>query len=356
MCMSLDAYYGLTRQELITRFAQDGVTAHQARLVFQALYRHGVLDPAQMPDVSASGRALLSRLEPPRSMNVLDVLRAQDGTVKLRMASLETGPGRPETPAVEAVLVPTPGRMTLCISCQAGCAAACAFCHTGTMGLRRNLEAWEMVEQLRLARPYAPRPITNVVFMGMGEPLHNVANVLQACRILNDATGAGISQRRLVVSTAGVGDRLRSFWAEDVAALALSLHATTDEVRDRIIPMNRTWNLAALRTTLLEIPWRRRESLTVAYLLLDGINDSRDDAYRLSQWCRDLPAKVNLLEFNPFPGSTFRRTPPDRLAAFRQWLHDQGVFNTHRRSRGDQVMAACGQLATPGVNRRKSPR
>ncbi|MBI3830551.1 MAG: 23S rRNA (adenine(2503)-C(2))-methyltransferase RlmN [Planctomycetes bacterium] len=356
--MSANAYYGLTRDELAALFARGGVNAHQARHTFQALYRHGVLDPAEMPEVSGTAKAYLSRLEPPRRLEVAHVQRAQDGTVKLRipLGNLVAGTGygtaAPEALAVEAVVIPTPGRVTLCVSSQAGCAAGCAFCHTGTMGLLRNLEAWEILEQVRLARPHAPQPLTNIVFMGMGEPLHNEAHVLRACRILNDPAGAGISRRRLIVSTAGVGNRLRPFWDEDAAALSISLHATTDEVRDRIIPMNKSWNLGALRATLLEIPWRKREILTVAYLLLDGVNDAREDARRLAQWCAGLPVKVNLLEFNPFPGSGFRRTGPGRLAEFRQWLHTDGVFNTHRHSRGEEVMAACGQLATAGKRAR----
>ncbi|HYF52173.1 MAG TPA: 23S rRNA (adenine(2503)-C(2))-methyltransferase RlmN, partial [Planctomycetota bacterium] len=188
----------------------------------------------------------------------------------------------------------------------------------------------------------------NIVFMGMGEPLHNEEAVLRACRIFNENLGAGFSRRHIVVSTAGVGARIRPLYDSGVASLAVSLHATTDEVRDKLVPLNRQCNLAALRKILRDIPWRSRESLTVAYLLLDGVNDTREDARRLREWCEGLPAKVNLLEFNPFPGSTFKRASPEKLAQFRQWLHDEGLFNTHRRSRGDDVMAACGQLATAG--------
>jgi len=287
--------------------------------------------------------------------------------------------------------------VTLCVSSQAGCAAACAFCHTGTMGLLRNLEAWEIVEQHRIASevwrseyradivgergadipvclaegdsplgltgPHAARQaapgqtgmsaprldsITNIVFMGMGEPLHNEDAVVRACRIFNSDLGAGFSRRHIVVSTAGVGARIRPLYDSGVGSLAVSLHATTDELRDSIVPLNRQCNLEALRNILLGIPWRARESLTVAYLLLDGVNDTRDDARRLREWCEGLPAKVNLLEFNPFPGSAFKRANAEKLAQFRQWLHDEGLFNTHRRSRGGDVMAACGQLATAG--------
>jgi len=334
----------LTLPELSALFKRHGLSTYQARLTFQAMHRHGILDPEKMPAISSTCREFL-RNQSAMTLTVDEVHRAQDGTVKLRV--------RAGGEAVEAVIIPNARRVTLCVSSQAGCAAGCTFCHTGTMGLLRNLQAWEIVEQVRLAREHAPAPITNIVFMGMGEPLHNEEQVLRACRILNDDVGAGFSRRHIVVSTAGVGNRLRPLWESGAASLAVSLHATTDEVRSRIVPLNRQWNLASLKETLLAIPWKNRESLTVAYLLLDGVNDTRDDARRLREWCEGLPAKVNLLEFNPFPGSAFKRASAEKLAAFRQWLHDEGLFNTHRHSRGDDVMAACGQLATAGTPRRR---
>jgi 23S rRNA (adenine2503-C2)-methyltransferase len=333
---------GLTLSELGDLFAAHGVSQHQARMAFQALHRSAAgEDFAASPSISPAGRAFLKELSPPPRLLADAVHAAEDGTIKLRLKT-------PAGDAIEAVLIPAKERLTLCVSSQVGCAAACSFCHTGTMGLLRNLEAWEIVEQVRAARKHAPSPITNLVFMGMGEPLHNEANVIQACRILNDDVGAAFSRRHIVVSTAGVGNRIRPLWEEGVASLAVSLHATTDDVRNQIVPLNKQWNLAELKKILLEIPWRNRESLTVAYLLLAGVNDTREDAQRLAEWSAGLPAKINLLEFNPFPGSAFKRSGPEQLAAFRQWLHDFGVFNTLRHSRGDDVMAACGQLATDG--------
>jgi 23S rRNA (adenine2503-C2)-methyltransferase len=275
------------------------------------------------------------------------VHRAADGTLKLRIRSPLEG-------VIEAVIIPARRRVTLCVSSQVGCAAGCTFCHTASMGLLRNLEAWEIVDQHRLAqetwarepRGAAPRTITNIVFMGMGEPLHNEANVVQACRILGDDVGAGFSPRHLVISTAGVGARIRPFWELGVGALALSLHSTQDSVREKIVPLNRLCNVAQLRGILRSIPWHNRESVTIAYLLLEGINDSREDARGLAGWIEGMPAKVNLLEFNPYPGSTFTRASAGRLAEFRQWLREFGVFNTLRRSRGRDALAACGQLAS----------
>jgi 23S rRNA (adenine2503-C2)-methyltransferase len=346
--MSAAPIHSLTRPELAELFRSSGLNAHQASLTFQALHRHGVLDPQKMPEISVACRRFLSSLPPLPTLNVEDVHRAADGTIKLR---IKTQSGE----AIESVIIFAGKRVTLCVSSQAGCAAACAFCHTGTMGLLRNLEAWEIIEQVRVARGVLEErsELTNLVFMGMGEPLHNEANVVRACRILNDAMGLGFSRRHIVMSTAGVGNRLRPFWQEGVASLAVSLHATTDAVRDQIVPLNRTWNLAALKSILKDISWRPRETVTIAYLLLDGVNDSYDDAVRLREWLDGLPAKVNLLEFNPYPGTKFKRCSPEKLAQFRQWLYELGVFNTLRHSRGEDVMAACGQLATAGRRRKQ---
>jgi 23S rRNA (adenine2503-C2)-methyltransferase len=305
----------LTRGELETFFAARGLNAHQARLTFQNLHRRGARVSGDFEGLSIACARLLDTLPRPPALTLDAVHRSDDGTLKMRIATPAGG-------KIEAVLIPSPRRVTLCVSSQVGCAAGCTFCHTGTMGLLRNLDAWEIVEQHRLAnalwlREHPARPITNIVFMGMGEPLHNEASVLQACRIL--------------------GDR---------HSLAVSLHATTDEVRDRIVPLNRLCNLAELRRILLDIPWRNRETLTVAYLLLEDVNDLPADAQRLAAWVSGLPVKVNLLEFNPYPGSSFKRSAPARMAEFRQWLRDLGVFNTLRHSRGADAMAACGQLAS----------
>ncbi|MCY3020516.1 MAG: 23S rRNA (adenine(2503)-C(2))-methyltransferase RlmN [Planctomycetota bacterium] len=343
------ALHGFPLSDLQRLFARHGVPAHQARLAFQALHRHGILEPERMPAISDKCRKFLRSWPPLPRLSLDAVHRAQDGTTKLRLKTLDGH-------MLEAVVIPANRRTTLCVSSQIGCAAGCAFCHTGTMGLTRNLDAWEIIEQYRIANEILAAPgqsqvanqksrITNVVFMGMGEPLHNLASVVQACRVLNEDLGAGLSRRHIVVSTAGVGDRICSFWEQGVASLAVSLHATTDELRGQLAPLSRRWNLAALREILLSIPWRNRESVTVAYLLLDGLNGTRDDARRLAEWLKGLPAKLNLLEFNPYPGCRFRRTSPEKLAAFRQWLYEFGVFNTLRHSRGGDVLAACGQLA-----------
>ena len=343
-------FHALTRAELTRECVAHGLSEHQARLVFQAIHRHGILDPAQMPGIGASCKTYLRTWPKPQELTLDCVHHAQDLTIKLRLRT-------PSGDAIESVVIPNGSRVTLCVSSQVGCAAACSFCHTGTMGLLRNLYAWEICEQYRLACKVVAQTqaqvanITNIVFMGMGEPLHNEAHVLQACRILSDDLGAGFSRRHIVMSTAGVGNRIRPFWENGLASVAVSLHATTDEVRSQLVPMNRQWNVDILRKILLDIPWRRKESVIVAYVLLDGVNDSHDDADRLANWIKGLPAKINLLEFNPFPNGKFSRASPEKLNAFRGWLDALGAFNTLRCSRGEDVMAACGQLA---VNKIKS--
>jgi len=377
--LDVNALNGCPLPEIRSLLGSRGLSVHQARLTFQAIQRCGILDPGQMPGISGKCREFLRGLRPMPRLRLDTVQRASDGAAKLRLRTHDAQ-------MIEAVIIPAHSarkRVTLCVSCQVGCAAGCAFCHTGAMGLKRNLEAWEIVEQYRIAGEllrnpacpeYTPTPrqskienrksrITNIVFMGMGEPLHNLGNVVRACRIFNEDLGAGLSPRHIVVSTAGVGNRIRDLWQEGVASLALSLHATTDELRRQLVPLACHWDLSALRQILLSIPWRRRETVTVAYLLLEGLNDSREDAQRLAEWLRGLPAKLNLLEFNSWqqggdrqsisrrPGSgdypsVFRRASPEKLAAFRQWLYDFGVFNTLRHSRGSDVLAACGQLAS----------
>ena len=361
----------LSRAELERLFVSRGLKAHQARLAFQNLHRRGARKLDEFSGLSAAALRFLESLPALPELQLESLVRSADGTLKLRIgipARAANAAGVPNSASsattatvaltsIEAVIIPSPKRVTLCVSSQAGCAAACSFCHTGTMGLWRNLEAWEIVEQHRLASRVWAREgggfardngISNIVFMGMGEPLHNEEQVVRACEILGDAHGAAFPVRRLVVSTAGVGARIRPFWERGVGALAVSLHATTDALRDQLVPMNRQCNLSQLRQILLEIPWRNRESLTVAYLLLEDVNDSREDARRLADWTAGLPAKINLLEFNAFPGSQFKRASAERLTRFRRWLDERGAFHTLRQSRGSDAMAACGQLAGKG--------
>jgi 23S rRNA (adenine2503-C2)-methyltransferase len=249
-------------------------------------------------------------------------------------------------------------RATLCVSSQVGCAMNCQFCLTAKMGLIRHLSTAEIVEQLILARRHFPDVwISNVVFMGMGEPLHNLDAVIAATHILCDDRGLGLSARRVTVSTSGLVPQIQRFFAESPARLAISINATTDELRDRIMPVNRKYPLAVLLAALRGLPLRRRERLTLEYVLLADLNDAPDDAQRLADLVAGLPCKLNLIPFNPHPGSEFRRPTAERVAAFKAALQARHLNTSIRTTRGDERMAACGQLGTaPTAEQRLTPR
>jgi 23S rRNA (adenine2503-C2)-methyltransferase len=274
---------------------------------------------------------------------------AADGTTKWL---LDVGSGQ----AVETVYIPEPNRGTLCISSQAGCALDCAFCATGQQGFNRNLTTAEILGQVVLARAaIAPAQITNVVFMGMGEPLANYRNVVAATGVLLDDYAYGLSRRRVTISTAGLVPQLRRLASECNVALAVSLHAPTDELRDRLVPINRLHPIAEL----LDACWQYAEVLasrlvTFEYVMLDGVNDSVAEARALVRLLKGRPAKVNMIPFNAFAGSAFRCSTPAAIDAFWQVLMRAGIVATIRRPRGDDIAAACGQLAGRVADRRRT--
>jgi 23S rRNA (adenine2503-C2)-methyltransferase len=271
---------------------------------------------------------------------VLKCEHSDDGT---RKWLLDVGAGQ----AVETVFIPEANRGTLCISSQAGCALDCAFCATGRQGFNRNLSSAEILAQVVLAaRELAPTQITNVVFMGMGEPLANYRNVLPVVHLLIDDQAYGLSRRRVTISTAGVVPQMLKLANDCNVALAVSLHAPIDELRDRLVPINKVHPIAEL----LDACWTYAEgqasrSITFEYVLLDGVNDSVAQARQLVRLLRNHPAKVNLIPFNAFPGSEFRCSKPEAIDAFWQTLRNAGIIATIRRPRGDDIAAACGQLA-----------
>jgi 23S rRNA (adenine2503-C2)-methyltransferase len=254
--------------------------------------------------------------------------------------------------AVEAVFIPEVRRGTLCVSSQAGCVLDCAFCSTGKQGFNRNLSTAEIIGQLWLANrllkenDYGERPITNVVMMGMGEPLLNLDNVIPALRLMLDDNAYGLSRRRVTVSTAGVIPGLDRLRDECPVALAVSLHAPNDELRDRLVPVNRKYPLAKLvaacKRYLDKAP---RDFVTFEYVMLDGVNDTDAHARELVALAAKVRSKFNLIPFNPFPNSEFRRSPPERIRGFAEILQRAGLTVTVRKTRGDDIAAACGQLA-----------
>jgi 23S rRNA (adenine2503-C2)-methyltransferase len=269
---------------------------------------------------------------------------------------------------VETVYIPEEGRGTLCISSQVGCTLTCSFCHTGTQKLVRNLTAGEIVGQVMLARddlgewpvPGAPkdetRLISNVVLMGMGEPLYNFENVRDAMKVVMDNEGLTLSRRRITLSTSGVVPEIARTAEEIGCLLAVSFHATTDEVRDRLVPINKRWNIETLLTALRDYPHlSNSERITFEYVMLKGVNDSDADARRLVKLIAGIPAKINLIPFNEWPGAPYQRSDRERIKAFADIIYKAGYASPIRTPRGEDIMAACGQLksATERARREK---
>lgn len=336
---------GLPQSRLEAFFAEIGEKPYRARQVMQWMHRRGVDCFDEMTDLSIALRSRLPLLASVTLPEVISEQTSADGTVKWLFAS---GAGQ----AVETVFIPEPGRGTLCISSQVGCALDCAFCATGAQGFNRNLTAAEIVGQVCHANRTLPRrgngdaAVTNVVFMGMGEPLANYRNVLPAVELLISDRGYGLSRRRVTVSTSGLVPQIERLGEDCNVSLAVSMHAPDNELRDRLVPINRVHPLEEL----LDACWRyaaRRTNrfITFEYVMLDGVNDSLQHADRLASLLLNRPAKVNLIPFNPFGGTAFRRSAPAVIERFQARLRQTGLVTTTRKTRGDDIDAACGQLA-----------
>ena len=331
---------GLASASLVELFESLGEKPYRARQVMRWLYQRHVTDFDAMTDLSSALRAQLAEIARAELPPTLERQRSADGT---RTWLLDVGAGQ----AIETVFIPEANRGTLCISSQAGCALDCAFCATGYQGFNRNLTAAEILGQVVLAsRELGDTPITNVVFMGMGEPLANYRNVLPVVALLLDEHAYGLSRRRVTISTAGIVPQIERLAVDCNVALAVSLHAPTDELRDRLVPINKIHPIAEL----LAACWRYAENLlsrdvTFEYVLLDGVNDSVAQARQLARLLKGRPAKVNLIPFNAFPESEFRCSTPRATTEFWRTLRDSGLIATVRRPRGDDIAAACGQLA-----------
>jgi 23S rRNA (adenine2503-C2)-methyltransferase len=332
--------------------ADAGEPRYRAAQVLGWVHRRGADDFAAMSNL---GKGLRDRLTATFAIERLmpaHVAHATDGTRKLLFPLSPSEPsGR--AASIESVLIPQtdrPGgardRLTLCISSQAGCGMGCGFCATAQMGLVRNLRPGEIVGQVQAAaRIAAPEVVTNIVLMGMGEPLANYDGVRLALEILSAEWGYAISPRRITVSTVGLAPLIPRFIAETRVNLAVSLHATTDEQRERLVPVNRRYPLAALLAACREVPLARRKRITFEYVMLAGENDADADARRLVQLLHGLRAKVNLIPWNTFPGAAYAPSPRPRIVRFQEILLSHGVHATVRESRGLDIQAACGQLA-----------
>ncbi|MEZ7910708.1 MAG: 23S rRNA (adenine(2503)-C(2))-methyltransferase RlmN [Propionivibrio sp.] len=326
-------------------FAEHGEKPFRARQLLRWMHRFGESDFAAMTDMAKSLREKLSQMAEIAPPALISDRLSDDGTRKFLF---DVGNGN----AIETVFIPEDDRGTLCVSTQAGCALDCAFCSTGKQGFNRNLNVSEIIGQLWRANralgvdPRGERIISNVVMMGMGEPLANFDNAVAALRLMLDDNAYGLSRRRVTVSTSGLVPAMDRLSEECPVALAVSLHAPNDALRDVLVPINQKYPLRELMAACRRyLPRAPRDFVTFEYVMLDGVNDSEHDARELLALTRDVPCKFNLIPFNPFPGTPYKRSPTPRIRQFSEILMAAGIVTTTRKTRGDDIDAACGQLA-----------
>jgi len=355
---------GMSREQMKAALIERGIAEKQTKMrvsqIWAWLYHWGVRDFGEMTNLSKDFRAMLEENFVIALPEVVTRQVSDDGTRKylIRIA------GGHE---VEVVYIPEKDRGMLCISSQVGCTLTCSFCHTGTQKLVRNLTAAEIIGQVMLARddlgewPVPGQPVedgrllSNVVLMGMGEPLYNFENVRDAMKIAMDPEGIQLSRRRITLSTSGVVPEIARTAEEIGCLLAISFHATTDEVRDKLVPINKKWNLEVLLQSLRDYPKvSNSERITFEYVMLHGVNDSDEDAHRLVKLIEGIPAKINLIPFNEWPGAPYTRSSNNRIRAFAEIIHNAGYASPIRKPRGEDIMAACGQLKSETERARKS--
>ena len=349
---------GLGRAELAAEMAEFGAEPFRAHQLWHWIYHRGATDFATMTSLSKPFREKLSTRYELRRLAISRSLTSIDGTRKwlLRFRDGEE---------VETVHIPEEDRGTLCVSSQVGCTLTCSFCHTGTQRLVRNLAPEEIVGQVMIARdalgewpsPQDDRQLTNIVLMGMGEPLYNYGNVAAALKIIMDAEGLSISRRKITLSTAGVAPMIRRCGAELAVNLAVSLHAVRDDIRDRLVPLNRKYRIADLLEACRTYPGASNaRRITFEYVMLKGVNDTPGDARELVRLLAGIPAKVNLIPFNPWPGAPYECSSDAVIEAFSDIVFAAGYSAPVRTPRGRDILAACGQLKSASVKLRKSER
>ena len=352
-----ESLIGLTRDELVDRLLGVGVPAERARMrakqLWHWIYHRGAADFGGMTTIAGGLRAALAERHTLARPETVAEQRAADGTRKwlLRFAD-----GR----EVESVYIPEEERGALCLSSQVGCTLSCTFCHTGTQRLVRNLDAGEIVAQFLVARdsygewpsPRGPRLLSNIVMMGMGEPLFNFDSVAKALRIVMDPEGIALSRRRITLSTAGVVPMIERCGAELGVGLAVSLHAVRDDLRDTLVPINRKYPIAALLDACRRYPGASNaRRITFEYVMLKGVNDSASDARALVRLIAGIPAKLNLIPFNPWPGAPYACSAPEAIEAFAAIVNRAGYAAPVRTPRGRDILAACGQLKSASAPR-----
>jgi len=338
--MSLTNLLDLLPAEIESLVESLGAPRYRGRQIADWIYRKGVREFGSMTNLP---RDLREALPEQATVGVPAVERrtpSQDGSQKFVFRL-------PDGARVQSVLMPDGERLTLCVSTQVGCGFGCAFCFTGTMGLERNLTAAEITGQVMGIGPMLPpgRRLTHIVYMGMGEPLANYAATVRSLRLLTDPGAFGFSPRRITVSTVGLVGGIERLARENLRVnLAISLHATTNETRDRLMPVNKGFAIEPLLAACRRFPLPFRQRMTFEYVLLDGVNDTRQDALKLGRLLRGIRAKVNLIPFNDWQGAPFARPPLPRILAFQSVLLEQGITATVRWSKGEDIGAACGQL------------
>ena len=339
------APYGLQPEQLVGLLAELGAPAYRSKQILQWVYRERCVDPQKMVNLPQDLRDQLAEV---LGGQEVQGARRQDSTDGTRKLAIQL----PDHALVESVLIPGRERLTLCVSSQVGCAMGCTFCATARLKLKRQLTTAEIVGQIQAARGEletmspVPEALTNIVFMGMGEPLHNAEELLPALEILTAPWGLGISHRRITVSTVGLVPEMRRLLTQTKVNLAVSLGATTEEKRRELMPVTRKHSLQELLDTCRELPVPRRKRITFEYTLLAGENDSPEDARRLVGLLHGIRSKVNLIFWNPFEGADFQPVSREKTHEFQKILLDQGVVATVRESRGPDIDAACGQLAS----------
>lgn len=336
----MDNLFSCGLPELEEKILSMGEPRYRAQQLFQWIHAKGVFRAEEMKNLPKDFRRKLAHLLPPFPLALDEAVHGQEGTDKYRFRLLDGG-------CIEAVLIPEKKRLTLCLSTQVGCRMGCLFCRTGMMGWKRNLEPGEILGQYYAVRaiPGRKRDITHVVLMGMGEPLDNLENTLGALRIMTHPLGGGFSNRRITLSTVGLSDRLETLHREIPVSITLSLNAADDETRTRLMPVNRRYPVQEVLDVLRGLPLAPRRRFTMAYVLMKGVNDSRADARNLCRLLHGVRCKVNLIPFNPFPGTELKRPEESRVLEFQEGLRSRGLSTHVRFSRGVDILAACGQLA-----------
>ncbi len=367
---------GMDRAELGEALRQAGVRDRQVKMRVQQLwhwlYVRGVSDFSDMLNVSKDLRATLAERYTIARPEIVDEQISEDGTRKWLLRFAPRGAGKPVE--IETVYIPEDGRGTLCISSQVGCTLTCSFCHTGTQKLVRNLTAGEILAQLLLARdrlgdfpdrdtpqgaivPSEGRKVSNIVMMGMGEPLYNFDEVKKALLIASDNEGLSLSKRRITLSTSGVVPEIYRTGDEIGVMLAISLHAVRDDLRDELVPINKKYPIAELMQACRDYPGlSNARRITFEYVMLKGVNDSLEDARDLVKLLKGIPAKINLIPFNPWPGSAYECSDWEQIEQFADFVNKAGYASPIRTPRGRDILAACGQLKSESERLRKSER